>query len=103
MTKVIWILAVGENIGFLDLDLRHHSINDRNMTAQEYFEAKKELPSQQKKLCSLKPGSSAYKKALASFLESLITVKGHAWCTDIKSERRKMATLIAGNLPRQKS
>ena len=32
---------------------------------------------------------------LPEFLEALITVKGHAWCMDVKSERRKMARLIS--------
>jgi hypothetical protein len=31
---------------------------------------------------------------LPEFLEALITVKGHAWCMDVKSERCKMAKLI---------
>jgi len=34
-------------------------------------------------------------KFLATFLEALITAKGHAWCMDVKSERRKMAELIS--------
>jgi len=34
-------------------------------------------------------------KFLSKFLEALITVKGHAWCMDVKSERRKMAKLIS--------
>lgn len=36
------------------------------------------------------------------YLEALIVVKGHAWCMDVKSERRKMVRLILNNLQFQK-
>ena len=31
---------------------------------------------------------------LLSYFEAVITVKGHAWCMDVKSERKKMAKLF---------
>jgi len=35
---------------------------------------------------------------LQKFLEALIMVKGHAWCMDVKSERKKMSKLITETL-----
>jgi hypothetical protein len=49
------------------------------------MEAKQSLPALKKE----------YEKALRRYIESLITVYGYAWCMDVKSERRKMAILVA--------
>jgi hypothetical protein len=57
------------------------------MWITEYQEAKREFP----KLRLIARDS----RFLSKFLEALITVKGHAWCMDVKSERRKMASLIS--------
>ena len=57
------------------------------MTSQEYREAKRALP--KLRLAAREP------RFLPEFLETLITVKGHAWCMDVKSERHKMARLIS--------
>lgn len=35
---------------------------------------------------------------LEKYLEAVVAVKGHAWCMDMKSERRKMAKLIISAL-----
>lgn len=40
------------------------------------------------------PDSNTFRKALEKYLEALIELKGHAWCMDVRSERRKMAKLI---------
>jgi hypothetical protein len=42
--------------------------------------------------------SFATQKDLEKYLEALIAVKGHAWCMDVKSERKKIAKLIASTL-----
>ena len=57
------------------------------MTGDEYRRAKIALP--KLRLAARGP------KFLPEFLEALITVKGHAWCMDVKSERRKIAKLIS--------
>ena len=38
------------------------------------------------------------RKDLEKYLEAVITTKGHAWCMDMESERRKMAKLIVSAL-----
>ena len=35
---------------------------------------------------------------LEKYLEAVITKKGHAWCMDVKNERRKIARLIVSAL-----
>jgi len=57
------------------------------MWITEYQKAKNALPKLRR--------AAQDPKFLAQFLEALITVKGHAWCMDVKSERRKMARLIS--------
>jgi hypothetical protein len=57
------------------------------MTIQDYQEAKIALP--KLRLAARNP------KFLPEFLEALITAKGHAWCMDVRSERRKMAKLVS--------
>jgi len=44
------------------------------------------------------PDNSIFRKALEKYLESLIELKGDAWCMDVRDERRKMARLAAGVL-----
>lgn len=56
------------------------------MWATEYQKAKVALPGLRKAVKD--------QKSLTQLLEALITAKGHAWCMDVKSERRKMAKLI---------
>jgi hypothetical protein len=57
------------------------------MTNSEYLKAKAALPGLRQE--------AKDSKFLPKFLEALITVKGHAWCMDVQSERRKMAKLIS--------
>ena len=64
------------------------------MTPYEYEKAKKKLEPQMQALKNLKVSNSDYVKQLQRYLETLITVKGHAWCMDVASERRKMAKLV---------
>lgn len=78
------------------LDVLHFSINDRGMRPSEFIYAKEHIAKQREKLENAKPDD--FPRELQKYLEMLITVKGHAWCMDVASERRKMAKLIAGAL-----
>jgi len=40
--------------------------------------------------------SNVFRKALEKYLETLIALKGNAWCMDVRSERRLMSRLVAG-------
>ena len=64
-----------------------YPIKDRGMWTTEYQKAKEVLP--KLRLAAKDP------RFFAEFLEALVTVKGHAWCMDVKSERHKMAKLIS--------
>ena len=68
------------------------------MNIGEYNAAKTALPKIEKELGSLRRNSPAYKKELRKYIESLITVKGHAWCMDVKAERKKMAKLLINSI-----
>ena len=68
------------------------------MKTCEYTEAKKELPNLEKALHEFDRHSPACKKTFWKFIELLITVKGHAWCMDVKAERKKMARLLTDTL-----
>ena len=65
------------------------------MTLYEYEKAKKRIGLQQQIVENLKIDNPHYAKELQKYLEMVITVKGHAWCMDVKAERRKMAKLVA--------
>jgi hypothetical protein len=58
------------------------------MTIREYKQAEIALP-------KLRLAAQRDSKFLPAFIEALVTVKGHAWCMDVKSERHKLAKLIA--------
>lgn len=64
------------------------------MNSREYYKAKKEFPLQKIILKKLSQSSPDHRKELLKFVELLITVKGHAWCMDVKNERKKMAKLL---------
>ncbi len=66
------------------------------MTPYDYEEAIKGLEPQMQIMKNLKADSLDYAKQLQKYLEIVITIKGHAWCMDVKAERRKMAKLITG-------
>ena len=70
------------------------------MTFYAYEKAKKRLEPQIKIVRGLKADDSGYAKQLQKYLEMLITVKSHAWCMDVASERRKMAKLVVGAILR---
>ena len=38
--------------------------------------------------------SLVFKKEFRKYIELIITAKGHAWCMDVKRERKKMAGLV---------
>lgn len=65
------------------------------MNAYEYYEAKKCLELQEMRVKRLNRHAPNYKKELKKFIELLITVKGHAWCMEVKRERKKMSRLLA--------
>ena len=65
------------------------------MTPYEYNEAKAMLSHLEREAKNSFRIKIEGEKAFASFLEALITVKGHAWCMDVKSERKKMSKLIS--------
>ena len=76
------------------LDILPSLINDRFMTPYEYEKAKKRIEPQQQVVENLEIDNPHYAKELQKYLEMVITVKGHAWCMDVASERRKMAKLV---------
>ncbi len=43
-------------------------------------------------------GSEQFFKTLEKLIELNIEIKGHAWCMDVRSERRRMARLTTGLL-----
>ena len=65
------------------------------MTPYDYEKAIKGLEPQMQIMKNLRADSLDYAKQLQKYLEIVITVKGHAWCMDVKAERRKMAKLVA--------
>jgi hypothetical protein len=62
------------------------------MTIRDYQEAKTALHGLRHATLDSK---NLAKTVLPELLEVLITLKGHAWCMDVKSERRRMAKLIS--------
>ncbi len=66
------------------------------MNAFEYNLAKKRLEKFRHNVDEHSLGTKEYNLALQKFLETLITVKGNAWCMDVASERKKLSKLIAG-------
>lgn len=75
-------------------DILVFSINNRGMTLHEFETAKKKIEPQRRNLKNLKWGEARYEKRLQKYMETLIALKGHAWCMDAKIERHKMAKLI---------
>lgn len=66
------------------------------MRSHEYNQAVKSLGLQKQILMQLKTNNPVFKNEFEKFMELLIAAKGHAWCMDVKSERRKMAKLLIG-------
>ena len=69
-------------------------INDQSMNPSEYLQAKKYIANQKEKLEDCELNNPLFKKEFQKYTEMLITIKGHAWCMDVVSERRKMAKLV---------
>ena len=42
--------------------------------------------------------ANIFRKAIEKYIEALIELKGHAWCMDVREERRRMSRLVAGVL-----
>jgi len=70
-------------------------IKDHRMTSAEYELAQTNLPILRK---LLEDDSLVREQALLPYIYCLITVYGHAWCMDVKSERIKMSLLISEEL-----
>lgn len=70
------------------IDTPSLSINDQSMTFYEYDQAVKRLARFEDN------DPSEKREKLSLFIESMIAVKGHAWCMDVKAERRKMTRLF---------
>ena len=66
------------------------------MEGWEYFNAQNKLEALYDGVRKLSPRGRDLSKALKEYFEALITVKGHAWCMDVRLERRKMARLVVG-------
>lgn len=76
------------------LDSSRQAINDQDMNFREYYKASTRLKPQRQMVKKLKPNTSVYQREFQRFIELLISVKGHAWCMDVASERRKTAKLV---------
>jgi len=74
--------------------MTHELINDRLMYLHEITNAQQELP-YQKEFVKNFTRTSLFKEEFRKYIELLITVKGHAWCMDVKGERNKMSRLVA--------
>ena len=66
------------------------------MDAKEYFKAEESLEARYKTLTESSSEARVFRKALEEYFEALITVKGHAWCMDVRTERKKMSRLVVG-------
>ena len=66
------------------------------MYPYEYYKAEGKFPRQLALVKGLTKTDLDYNNQLFKLIEMLITVKGHAWCMDVKAERRKMARLMVG-------
>jgi len=66
------------------------------MEGWEYFDAQNKLEALYDKVRKLSPHGRDLSNALKEYFEALITIRGHAWCMDVRVERRKMARLVVG-------
>lgn len=78
------------------LDVTSNSIKDREMSQKEILKAQDSLEARYETLAKSYPLAHIFRKALEEYLEFLIAVRGHAWCMDVRSERKKMVRLIVG-------
>ena len=70
------------------------TLNFKNFIEAEYKRAKSLLGPQRELVKYYRRDVERFGLELQKFLEALIMVKGHAWCMDVKSERRKMSKLV---------
>lgn len=56
-------------------------------------DAKKEFSRLSEAIKKVELGTEEYFKILENLIELNIEIKGHAWCMDVRNERRKMARL----------
>lgn len=68
------------------------------MNYRDYYLAKKNLGVKEGELKSIMHDEDDFKQALKDYIEMVITLKGHSWCMDVKSERRKMARLLVASI-----
>jgi hypothetical protein len=66
----------------------------KNVLGAEYKRAKILLEPQKELAKHYRNDKKRFGLGIEKFFESLIMVKGHAWCMDVKSERRKMSKLV---------
>jgi hypothetical protein len=64
------------------------------MTIWEYMKAVDELQNWQ----SLPQEDKLLEKNLRRYVIAVITIKAHAWCMDVETERRKMSQVVLGIL-----
>lgn len=68
------------------------------MNSCEYYRAKKLLKPQKAIVRGINQNHLLYIKELEKFIEMVIAVKAHAWCMDVKNERKKISKLIVESL-----
>ncbi len=73
-------------------------LNFKSILEAEYKSAKSSLKPQSEIVRLSRKSSKRFGLELQRFLEMVIMVKGHAWCMDVKSERRKMSKLVTKSI-----
>ena len=64
------------------------------MHPYDFTIAKRRIDSQRELVKTLRVHSPDFRKHFRDHLYLLITVKGHAWCMDVKEERHRMSRLV---------
>lgn len=66
------------------------------MKFNEYYNAMDNINPQRELVKKYSNHGAKFKKEFQKLLELVITIKGHAWCMDVASERKKVAKLATG-------
>ena len=66
------------------------------MQSYEYYNALDKIEPQKALVKKYSNHGIKFKKEFQKLLELVITIKGHGWCMDVESERKKMAKLMTG-------
>lgn len=66
------------------------------MQFYEYYNALDNINPQIKLVKKYSNHDTKFQEEFQKLLELVITIKGHAWCMDVASERKKMARLVLG-------